>query len=350
MVSSVETAKFVRSLKVPVVDSSHAWPGLRLPRVHDDDMAIGAMAADFFLGRGYRHMAFCSPGRNPVARDRLSGFSRAAVAKGAKVAELLPAMPGGGEAWAELRRRLRRALPALPKSCGVFCVDDRLGAMVCDVAAEAGLAVPGDLAVLGVGNLEMACECSRVPLSSVALDPEAQGYAAAGLLEEVLGGKYGPWPQRMPPVRLLQPKAVVERASTRGVAAHDPALARAVAHLCAHPAEGLSIHALAAHAGVGHQKLYGLFAREFRCTPGEFAEQVRLRLACRLLGDPGKKLRAVAQESGFGTALRLHRAFGRKLGVSPGRWRKLHAAGRADMPAVLPGRAVCRTEPSIGSG
>ena len=336
MVSGAETARFVRSLKLPSVDSSHAHPGLRLPRVNDDDLAVGAMAADFFLSRGYRNLAFCSPGLNPVARDRMTGFTKAAAARGVTVAGLLPSEKTGSEAWARLRRRLCRDLAALPKPCGVFCVDDRLGAMVCDAAAEVGLSVPGDLAVLGVGNLEMACECSRVPLSSVALDPEAHGYATARLLEEVMDGKHGAWPPSSPTVRLLPPKGVIERASTQGVAAHDPALARAVARLCAHPEENLSIEALAAHAGIGRQKLYELFAAELRCTPGAFAEQVRLRLACRLLADPGKKMSAAAKESGFVSTLRMHRAFRRALGRSPGDWRKQALAGKAPWPGVLP--------------
>lgn len=342
MVSSAEMARFVRSLKVPTVDSSHAWPALRLPRVRDDDHAIGVLAAEFFRGRGYRYLAFCSPGRNPVTRDRLAGFIKGAATQGVRIAELLPPTQAGGEDWAALRRRLRRVLPELPKPCGVFCVDDRLGAMVCDVAAESGLTVPGDLAVLGVGNLEMACECSRSPLSSIALDPEAHGHALAALLEKVLDGAFGPWPLRSPPTSLLRPSGVIERASTQGVAAHHPALARAVTRLCTRPEEDLSIAALADHARVGRQKLYELFEAEFNCTPGAFAEQARLRLACRLLADPQRKPLAVAKAAGFGSTLRMHRAFVRVLGQSPGRWRKRAAQGEVGLPEVLPGTKAAR--------
>ncbi len=342
MVSSEETAKFVRSLKVPVVDSSHAWPGLRLPRVHEDDEAIGGMAARYFLERGFLQLAFCSPGRNPVACSRRDGFAAAAKAAGAAFLELLPAgaKDAADEAgsWVGIRHRLTRSLAGLGRPTGVFCVDDRTAAMVCEIAKNGRLDIPGRVSVLGVGNLEIACECSWVPLSSIQVDSERGGYEAARLLQEVLDGKHGRWPLKMPPVRRMAPAGIVERASTQGVAAQDPHLARAVARLFAHPTEDLSIQALAAHAKVGHQKLYELFAREFRCTPGEFSERIRLRLACQLLADSPKKLCAVAQESGFGSTLRLHRAFMRKLGASPGRWRKSHAAGQAQVPAILPER------------
>lgn len=337
MISSAATAKFVKSLRVPTVGTSSAWPAARLPIVDDDNRAVGRMAARHFLERGYRHLAYCTPGMNPVGRDRLAGFSGEAAKARVRVAELLTALtPENAKNWTALRRSLRGALKALPKPCGVFCVDDRLAALVCDVAAELGVSVPGELAVLGVGNLEIACEGSPVTLSSIALDPEAHGYAAAGMLEELFSKKPGDRAPAEPSVRLLPPVGVIERASTRGVAVHDPALALAVARLFEHPEEEPSADTLARHAGVGRQKLYDLFAAEFRCTPGEFLEQARLRLACRLLADPERKLHAVAKESGFGSSLRLHRAFLRRFSLSPGRWRTLAASGKAPRPEMLP--------------
>jgi LacI family transcriptional regulator len=337
MIGGAATAKFVKSLGVPTVSTSQSWPSARLPIVDDDNLAVGRMAARHFLERGYRHLAYCTPGMNQVAIDRLAGFAGEAAKTRVHVAELLAALtPENAKNWTALRSRLRVALKALPKPCGVFCVDDRLAAMVCDVATEVGVSVPGELSVLGVGNLEIACECSPVTLSSIALDPEAHGYAAAGMLEELFLKKPGDHAPAELPTRLLPPVGVVERASTRGVAVHDPALSRAVARLLENPEEEISADALARHAGIGRQKLYDLFAAEFRCTPGAFVEQARLRLACRLLADPERKLDTVAKESGFGSALRMHRAFLRRFSLSPGRWRKLAAAGKAPGPDVLP--------------
>lgn len=334
-----ETAKFVQSLAVPVVDTTQSLPKLRLPRVRQDDAAIGAMGARFFLERGFRQLAFCSPDANPVHHARRDGFAKAAKAGGADFLEMvLQDKASGNQPWQAIRDGAARQLRTLGRPTGLCCVDDCSAALLCEIAKEEGVDIPGRLAILGVGNLEAACECSWVTLSSIAVDMDKQGYEAARLLEEVLSGRHGPWPLKQPPVRLLAPLEVIERASTQGVAVQDARLARVVAHMHAHPADDASIETMAAIARVGNRKLYELFAGEFQSTPAAFFDQVRLRVATRRLADPGVKLRAVAKEAGFGTTLRMHRAFVRAIQVTPGAWRKLHAAGKAPQVAVLPGR------------
>lgn len=339
IISSEETAQFVRSLKVPVVDASQSWSKLRLPRVHEDDAAIGRMGAEFFLERGFRQLAYCSPDDNPVHRVRRDGFRQAAKAGGAALVELvLRDKTSGDKTWQAIRDDAAKKLRALDRPTGLLCVDDCSAALVCDIAKEEGVDIPGRLAILGVGNLETACECSWVPLSSIQLQTEQSGHEAARMLEEILSGKHGRWPQKSPPTRMLAPVGIIERASTQGVAAQDERLARVVQHMYAHPVEEAPVESLAAIARVGNRKLYELFAEEFQSTPAAFFEQVRLRAACRLLADPARKMRVVAKEAGFGTTLRLHRAFMRCVGMPPGRWRKLEARGKAPKVAVLPGR------------
>lgn len=332
IVESKETAGFVASLKIPTVDAAQAWSGkLRLPRVHADDAAIGRAGAQFFLERGFRHLAFCAPADNPSHRARRDGFRQAAKAAGARFVELLPRDQASGDSVA-------RQLRALGHPTGLCCADDCTAALLCEIAREENVEIPSQVAILGAGNLEAACEYARVPLSSIRFDAEHHGYETARLLEEILAGQHGPWPLKSPPVRLLAPGAVLERASTHGVAAQDERLARVVRHMHAHPGDDASVVALAGLARVGQRKLYELFAQEFNTTPAAFFDRVRLGIACRLLADPGRKLRAVAKEAGFGTALRMHRAFVRQVGVPPGAWRKLHAAGKAPQVTAWPQR------------
>lgn len=335
MLSSPETAGFVGKLGVPVVDSSHAWEGWRLPRVHEDDAAIGRVAAQFFLGRGYRQLVYFAFGDGPVGRARRDGLRAAAKAAGAGFHDLTPTagVAQGSAQGPWLVAQLR----AFTEPVGVLCVDDSVAAKVVETAKAQNLDIPGRVAVLGVGNLEIACECAWLPLSSIPVDPERIGYEAARLLEEILSGRHGPWPLAKPPVRLMPPGAVIERASTQGVAVRDPRLARLVTRLLGKPAEDLSLDAMARAAGVGRSRLYDLFAAEFRLTPAAFVERIRLRAACEKLADPARKLQAVARETGFGSSLRLHRAFARQMGMPPGAWRKARATGGAcpPVPALL---------------
>ena len=67
---------------IEVVDVGGVIPGLPLPQVTPDDEAIGTMAADYFITRGFRRLAFSGPAGHAAADKRLKGFSdRAALAK-----------------------------------------------------------------------------------------------------------------------------------------------------------------------------------------------------------------------------------------------------------------------------
>jgi DNA-binding LacI/PurR family transcriptional regulator len=104
------------------------------------------------------------------------------------------------EAGRELLRR--------PDRPGAFlCDDDLLAAGLLAAAAELGLDVPGDVAVVGFDDLDLA-RLTNPPLTTVRFDPEALGAAAFELLHARLQG-------RRPRNRVL-PSELVVRRSTAG--------------------------------------------------------------------------------------------------------------------------------------
>src|SRR5438477_365406 len=52
-----------------------------------------------------------------------------------------------------------------------------------------GLAVPDEVAVIGVDNDELLCELSDPPLTSVIPNMHRTGYEAAALLDQMIAGK-----------------------------------------------------------------------------------------------------------------------------------------------------------------
>jgi LacI family transcriptional regulator len=65
---------FLRRLRVPVVDLLIQRPDVALPRVAGDNEAIGRIAAEHFLDRGFRSFAWYSDEFTNVERLRLKGF------------------------------------------------------------------------------------------------------------------------------------------------------------------------------------------------------------------------------------------------------------------------------------
>lgn len=99
-------------------------------------------------------------------------------------------------------------------------------------------------------------------------------------------------------------------------------LVRAATDLMARdPAADHHLPRLAAELAVSERHLTRLFQRELGRSPGKYLEQLRVRLAQRLLEQPDCAVPAVAEAAGFGTAEAMRRAFHRVLGISPTAYR-----------------------------
>ncbi len=81
---------------------------------------------------------------------------------------------------------------------GVICGNDQIARGVTEALREAGRNVPRDVAVTGFDNWDVIAEASRPPLTSVDMDLDGLGRAAAGLLLEAIDGHAQPGLHRHP--------------------------------------------------------------------------------------------------------------------------------------------------------
>jgi transcriptional regulator GlxA family with amidase domain len=95
-----------------------------------------------------------------------------------------------------------------------------------------------------------------------------------------------------------------------------------------HPGDDLSAAALADRAGMSPRHLRRVFRAEVGTTPARYVETVRVEAVRRLLETSDLALRPIARRTGFGTVETLHRAFRRRVGVSPTEYRLRFAATR----------------------
>ena len=100
-----------------------------------------------------------------------------------------------------------------------------------------------------------------------------------------------------------------------------PAVRDLVSFAVEHPAEDLSVPALARRLGVSPRHLSRLFRRDTGQSPAEVIEKIRIEAAQRALTSRGAGLEAVAAEAGFGSAEVMRRAFVRLLGTTPSDYR-----------------------------
>lgn len=93
------------------------------------------------------------------------------------------------------------------------------------------------------------------------------------------------------------------------------------AWILGHPADDLSVPALAARLGMSPRNFARLFHSETGDTPAQFAERARADAARCKLEQTGLPIETIALECGFGNAERMRRTFQRLFTVSPNDYR-----------------------------
>ncbi len=91
----------------------------------------------------------------------------------------------------------------------------------------------------------------------------------------------------------------------------------------------LSVESLAARAHMSPRNFARAFKREVGLTPARYVEAVRVERASAALESTSAPIERIARDCGFGTPETMRRAFGRRLGVAPGDYRRRFASTSA---------------------
>lgn len=111
-------------------------------------------------------------------------------------------------------------------------------------------------------------------------------------------------------------------------ASSTPKLKRLLAEIVADPTGDLSLPALAERAGMTERTFSRVFAKDTGHTPAAFVDLARVDRAKALLESSDWPLARVAERSGFGSLDSLHRAFQKRVGITPGDYRERFGARR----------------------
>lgn len=166
---STAVVNLTRSPRVPHVDS-----------VVGDDRRGAALAVEHLHALGHRRIAMIADTEERAGADRIRGYRSAMAAAGcARECRVLPGgftEAGGHRAAAELLdERLSR------RPTAVFVASDLAALGVLDAAVERGVAVPGEISVVGYDNTPMAA-LRHIGLSSVDQSADEIGRRAAEAL------------------------------------------------------------------------------------------------------------------------------------------------------------------------
>lgn len=322
--SAVERA--FRRLNIPGVDFSSRLDLPDLGHVRVDDHAIGQTAAEHFLNRGFRHLAFVGYPNAPFSIARQQGFDLEAQRRsiGTHLFTYEIDAPGGPH-WATEARRLTGWLRLLPRPIGILAVNDRTGAELTSLCAAAGLRIPEEAAVLVINNDDLLCQISDPPLSSVLAPMDQVGYEAGRMLDEMMAGGSVP----AEPL-LIPPLGVITRRSTDVVAVSDPLIATALTFIRQRACLGINVEDVLDHIAISRSLLEQKFRQLIGRTPLAEIRRVRVERAKELLLETKLPMPAIAQACGFSGAVRFSTVFRQLVGETPTDFRQQRNNGRVE--------------------
>jgi len=325
-----DIATFVRQLTLPVVDLGLYRPDIAVPRVVGDHARIGVMAAEHFAARGFRHTAWFSTAFSPIHALRLGGFCETCVTHGLHAPLKWvweQACADSPDNWKRMRLWLERRLQLAPKPLALLAHNDYDASKVEDICRAAGLAVPEEVAILGVDDNELICLNQPVPLSSIAHDLVRVGYEGAALLDRLIDGE--PPPDR--PL-LIPPTDVILRQSTDLTAIRLPAVRSALRFVKDNLGHSFGIEEVSAAAGVSRSTLDRLFLQHLNRSVHEEVQRARLTAVKRLLLRTDLVIADIARQTGYCHAQHLNNVFRRAESLTPRTYRKRYAIPQASGP------------------
>jgi LacI family transcriptional regulator len=325
-----ELAKYVISAGVPVVEISSVRKDLGIPCVIEDNQEIGRLGAEHLLERNFKNFVWAPFCDDAVNEERFQGFAALVRSVGFDCVRLLPvntrrsARLSRHVNWTLRRRWVIHTIQSLRYPLGIFCYNDCVAADIVDACIEAGIQIPDQVAVLGVDNDPVICDCVQVPLSSVRHDLEGMAYEAAALLDRLINGERPPKiPKRIPP------KGVVTRKSTEVLAVEDPKVSAALRYIQGNFSGGnLSVDDVVAHCGVPRRSLERAFREELERTMLHEILRVRINHAQKLLETTPLSVTDIAAQSGFASLNHFFRVFQARTGLTPRAFRLARAGGQ----------------------
>lgn len=200
----------VLARRVPLILMDRHFPTVRTNFVGVDDEKAGLLATEHLIAAGCRRIAHIRGPKISTAAGRAKGYRKALARHGLEARGEFMVMEQTGDDSGDLsgHQAMQRLLKLDARPDGVFCYNDPCAMGAMEAILEAGLRVPGDIAVIGCGNVRYA-RFLRVPLTSIDQKSGELG-ARAGLLALALIGS----PSPPKPARILLEPEVVPRRST----------------------------------------------------------------------------------------------------------------------------------------
>jgi LacI family transcriptional regulator len=288
-----------------------------LPAVVTDAESIAKLALDHLQSLGLRHFAFCGFDAMSWSNERKAQFERLVTASGFDF--FLYKQPGIRMVtdWNDERHSMERWIRSLPKPIGILACNDDRGQHVLEACKAAGMAVPDEVAVIGVDNDAILCELCEPPLSSIALNTEEAGYMSARLLHSLMNG------DRMRGQEIIVSGThIVKRQSTDVLSVDNADVANAIRFLRQNIKNKIRIDSIVAQTHLSRRSLEMQFRRLLRRTIYKEVCHARIELMMQMLVETNVSISEITASLSFTDVAHASRFFKRESGMSMKQFRE----------------------------
>ena len=285
-----------------------------IPYVATDNFKLIKLAYDHLAEAGLPHFALFSlpvAEGNRWAQERENAFA-ALMRRQRFEVEIFRGLATSAQSWDEAIAQQIQWLRDLPKPVGIIAVTDARARQLLQACTIAGIAVPEQVALIGIDDDPLTRTLTRIPLSSVIQGAREMGRTAARLLEQMLHGAQ-PSGSRI----LIPPVGINVLASSRHESTKHPYVMRARHFIRQYACQGIKTVQVADYVGISRSSLEFHFRRELGCSVHDEILRLRLEAATSVLARGDCNLRDVALKCGFTSSQYLHQVFKRELGCTP---------------------------------
>jgi LacI family transcriptional regulator len=315
----------LRKLRIPLVEASARNLKLSDAAVYADDDKLTRIAAEHLLSAGFEHFGYCGLIGSHQSEMRARHFRSHLAREGGLLSTFME------ESWHDIGVSLDKLiqwLQQLPKPAGVLACDDRVAERILTACRAAGITVPDQIGVLGVGNDELMCEVAWPRLSSISLPIMEIARRAVEVLEDLLLGRT--LSQRNRPIAPLE---VIARTSTDKHVTSDPIASAAIKYIQANGHLPIGTDQVAVALQLTRRTLERHFVMNTGWTVHDFLVKVRLRHAKRLLRQSDASLGEIALHCGYQALSAFTRMFSSSAGLHPSAYRKLYREASPALPS-----------------
>lgn len=194
---------------------------------------------------------------------------------------------------------------------GVLAINDEMARVVVAAAGSLGLAVPTQVAVVGVDDSPVAFR-ERPTITSVQYPGSEIGYRAAEMVVRLVEGK----PSPPSPVRVASPGIVV-RETTGGSSEWPDEVGIALELIRRDALSGKSVGHITGGLPISQRTLQRRFRERIGVSPQDELNRVRLARSRELLRDSSLSVSRIAALVGFSETAAFTKFFHRHTGQSP---------------------------------